>query len=37
MKTHIHRLTVHWGDCDPADATRIKAIPIPEDLKALCL
>ncbi len=22
---------------DPADATRIKAIPIPEDLKALCL
>lgn len=18
MKTHIHRLTVHWGDCDPA-------------------
>jgi 4-hydroxybenzoyl-CoA thioesterase len=18
MKTHVHRVTVHWGDCDPA-------------------
>jgi len=36
-RTHIHRVEICFGDCDLANPTRIRAIPIPEDIKALCL
>jgi hypothetical protein len=36
-KVHIHRVDIGFGDCDLANPTRIRAIPIPEDIKALCL
>ena len=34
---HVRRMQVQLGDCDPENRERIRAIPIPEDIKALCL
>ena len=35
-RTTLHTVAIEFGDCDPAEPGRLRAVAVPDDIRALC-